>query len=76
MLKMRIKGQDPTLFEASTDMWNVFHLVPSFNGTFYVPTSPDVFVHNPKFTTCAGLTRCMTRRSSALAAWRFWQSVF
>ncbi|TDZ15337.1 Peptidase M20 domain-containing protein 2 [Colletotrichum orbiculare MAFF 240422] len=41
-------------FNASTDMGNVSHLVPSFHGAFVVPTSPDVAGHNPKFAAAAG----------------------
>ncbi|KAF6824584.1 aminoacylase 1-like 2 [Colletotrichum plurivorum] len=41
-------------FNASTDMGNVSHLVPSFHGAFVIPTSPDVAGHNPKFAAAAG----------------------
>lgn len=40
--------------EASTDMGNVSHLVPTFHGGFSIPTTPDVSGHNPKFAACAG----------------------
>ncbi|GKT50985.1 peptidase M20 domain-containing protein 2 [Colletotrichum spaethianum] len=40
-------------FNASTDMGNVSHLVPSFHGAFVIPTSPDVAGHNPKFAAAA-----------------------
>ncbi|VUC37976.1 unnamed protein product [Clonostachys rosea] len=42
------------LFNASTDMGNVSHLVPSFHGAFVIPTDPDVAGHNPKFAASAG----------------------
>lgn len=37
----------------STDMGNVSHHVPSFHGTFAIPTTPEVVIHNPNFTACA-----------------------
>lgn len=46
----------PTVDETtggSTDMGNVSHYVPSFHGMFVIPTSPDVVIHNPKFTAAA-----------------------
>lgn len=39
---------------ASTDMGNVSHRVPSFHGAFVVPAKADVSVHNPAFAACAG----------------------
>lgn len=39
---------------ASTDMGNVSHHVPSFHGAFVVPAEADVSVHNPAFAACAG----------------------
>lgn len=41
-------------FNASTDMGNVSHIVPSFHGGFAIPTEPDVAGHNPKFAAAAG----------------------
>ncbi|KAF7546845.1 hypothetical protein G7Z17_g8143 [Cylindrodendrum hubeiense] len=41
-------------FNASTDMGNVSHLVPSFHGAFAIPVSPDISSHNPGFTAAAG----------------------
>ncbi|KAH7371477.1 putative amidohydrolase [Pyrenochaeta sp. MPI-SDFR-AT-0127] len=38
---------------ASTDMGNVSHLVPSFHGAFAIPAAPDVSIHNPAFAACA-----------------------
>jgi hypothetical protein len=51
-LKIRQEMWTPT--EASTDMGNVSHLVPTFHGAFPIPTTPDVSAHNPKFAACAG----------------------
>ncbi|KAL4916109.1 hypothetical protein BDW62DRAFT_202947 [Aspergillus aurantiobrunneus] len=39
---------------ASTDMGNVAHVVPSFHGAFTVPASPDVSLHSPRFADAAG----------------------
>ncbi|KPM46443.1 hypothetical protein AK830_g34 [Neonectria ditissima] len=41
-------------FNASTDMGNVSHLVPSFHGAFAIPASADVSAHNPGFAAAAG----------------------
>jgi metal-dependent amidase/aminoacylase/carboxypeptidase family protein len=54
LLGLNIKQEDWTPTEASTDMANVSHLVPSFHGAFPIPTTPDVTAHNPKFAACAG----------------------
>ncbi|KAK3900814.1 allantoate permease [Staphylotrichum tortipilum] len=48
-LGLKIKQEFLTPTEASTDMGNVSHLVPSFHGAFPIPTTPDVTAHNPKF---------------------------
>ncbi|WQF84138.1 Putative peptidase M20, xaa-Arg dipeptidase, bacterial exopeptidase dimerization [Colletotrichum destructivum] len=40
-------------FNASTDMGNVSHLVPSFHGAFVIPTLPDVAGHHPEFAAAA-----------------------
>ncbi|KAK2029818.1 metal-dependent amidase/aminoacylase/carboxypeptidase [Colletotrichum zoysiae] len=40
-------------FNASTDMGNVSHLVPSFHGAFVIPTPPDIAGHHPKFAAAA-----------------------
>lgn len=53
-LGLKIKQEFLTPTEASTDMGNVSHLVPSFHGAFPIPTTPDVAAHNPKFAACAG----------------------
>ena len=38
---------------ASTDMGNVAHVVPSFHGAFTIPTSMDVSIHSVKFAEAA-----------------------
>ncbi|KAF4999340.1 hypothetical protein FDECE_11536 [Fusarium decemcellulare] len=53
-LGLRIQQEERVPMEASTDMGNVSHYVPSFHGGFPVPTTPDVSLHNAKFTACAG----------------------
>lgn len=40
-------------YTASTDMGNVSHAVPSFHGTFILPTSPGVALHSPQFAEAA-----------------------
>ncbi|KAM4065566.1 peptidase [Hirsutella rhossiliensis] len=40
-------------YTASTDMGNVSHTVPSFHGTFNLPTVPDVAIHSPRFAEAA-----------------------
>ena len=42
------------LFNASTDMGNVSHTVPSFHGAFAIPTEPGVAGHTVGFATAAG----------------------
>lgn len=39
---------------ASTDMGNVSHIIPSFHGGFVIPAEKDVSLHNPAFAACAG----------------------
>lgn len=39
---------------ASTDMGNVSHIIPSFHGAFVIPAEKDVSAHNPAFAACAG----------------------
>ncbi|WDK08729.1 metal-dependent amidase aminoacylase carboxypeptidase [Colletotrichum graminicola] len=55
---IRIHQDKP--FNASTDMGNVSHLVPSFHGAFVIPTSPDVAGHNPKFAAAAATDEAHT----------------
>ncbi|KID65264.1 hypothetical protein MAN_06275, partial [Metarhizium hybridum] len=39
---------------ASTDMGNVSHFVPSFHGGIGIPAEPGVAMHNPRFAAAAG----------------------
>ncbi|TWU72681.1 hypothetical protein ED733_003285 [Metarhizium rileyi] len=41
-------------FNASTDMGNVSHYVPSFHGGIAIPAEPGVAMHNPRFAAAAG----------------------
>lgn len=41
-------------FNASTDMGNVSHFVPSFHGGIGIPAEPGVAMHNPRFAGAAG----------------------
>lgn len=41
-------------FNASTDMGNVSHFVPSFHGGIGIPAEPGVAMHNPRFAQAAG----------------------
>jgi metal-dependent amidase/aminoacylase/carboxypeptidase family protein len=50
--RVQIKQQKP--MNASTDMGNVSHLVPSFHGGFIIPAGPEISAHNPGFAACAG----------------------
>lgn len=42
------------MMNASTDMGNVSHIIPSFHGAFVIPAGKDVSAHNPAFAACAG----------------------
>lgn len=53
-MKEKVMLQQSRAFNASTDMGNVSHLVPSFHGAFSIPTGPDVALHNPAFAASAG----------------------
>jgi len=53
-LGLRIEQEVHVPLEASSDMGNVSHLVPSFHGAFAIPTSPDVSLHSRNFAACAG----------------------
>lgn len=53
MAKYGLKIKQVDHVPASTDMGNVSYHVPVFHGGFAIPTTPDVSVHNPKFTACA-----------------------
>jgi len=50
--RIQIKQEKP--MNASTDMGNVSHLVPSFHGGFIIPAGPEISAHNPGFAACAG----------------------
>lgn len=54
VLGLNIQQEERTPTEASTDMGNVSHLVPTLHAGFCIPTTPDVSGHNPKFAACAG----------------------
>lgn len=50
--RVQINQEKP--MNASTDMGNVSHLVPSFHGGFIIPAGPEISAHNPGFAACAG----------------------
>lgn len=50
----KVALSQPVPFNASTDMGNVSHIVPSFHGAFAIPSAADVVAHNPKFAAAAG----------------------
>lgn len=50
----RVQVKQEKLMNASTDMGNVSHLVPSFHGGFIIPAGPEISAHNPGFAACAG----------------------
>jgi metal-dependent amidase/aminoacylase/carboxypeptidase family protein len=49
--KVMLKNDES--YTASTDMGNVSYEVPSFHGTFPIPTEPGVSMHHPKFAAHA-----------------------
>ncbi|KAI1761066.1 hypothetical protein GGR53DRAFT_506932 [Hypoxylon sp. FL1150] len=49
--KVLLQQEKP--MNASTDMGNVAHVVPSFHGAFIVPTAPDVALHSKDFAQAA-----------------------
>ena len=53
-LGSRVQIHQEKEMNASTDMGNVSHIVPSFHGAFVIPTTPDVAGHNPQFAAAAG----------------------
>jgi metal-dependent amidase/aminoacylase/carboxypeptidase family protein len=53
-LGTKIQVNQEKMMNASTDMGNVSHIVPSFHGAFVIPANADVSVHNPAFAECAG----------------------
>lgn len=50
----KIQVNQERMMNASTDMGNVSHIVPSFHGAFVIPAGNDVSAHNPAFAACAG----------------------
>lgn len=53
-LGTKVQVNQEKLMNASTDMGNVSHIIPSFHGAFVIPAKDDVSVHNPAFAACAG----------------------
>ncbi|UPX16911.1 uncharacterized protein EKO05_0007292 [Ascochyta rabiei] len=50
----KIQVDQEKMMNASTDMGNVSHIIPSFHGAFAIPADKDVSAHNPAFAACAG----------------------
>ena len=50
----KIQLDQEKMMNASTDMGNVSHIIPSFHGAFVIPAGKDVSAHNPAFAACAG----------------------
>lgn len=50
----KIQIHQEKMMNASTDMGNVSHIIPSFHGAFVIPAEKDVSAHNPAFAACAG----------------------
>lgn len=50
----KIQVKQEKMMNASTDMGNVSHIIPSFHGAFIIPAEDDVSAHNPAFAACAG----------------------
>lgn len=50
----KIQVKQEKMMNASTDMGNVSHIIPSFHGAFVIPAEKDVSAHNPAFAACAG----------------------
>jgi metal-dependent amidase/aminoacylase/carboxypeptidase family protein len=53
-LGTKVQVSQEKMMNASTDMGNVSHIVPSFHGAFVIPAGKDVSAHNPAFAACAG----------------------
>ncbi|KAI0004396.1 hypothetical protein F4779DRAFT_600008 [Xylariaceae sp. FL0662B] len=49
----KILLQQEKAMNASTDMGNVAHIIPSFHGAFAIPGAPDISIHHPKFAAAA-----------------------
>ncbi|KAF3033775.1 hypothetical protein E8E11_001120 [Didymella keratinophila] len=54
VLGTKVQINQEKLMNASTDMGNVSHIIPSFHGAFVIPAEEDVSAHNPAFAACAG----------------------
>lgn len=54
MFGTKIQVNQEKMMNASTDMGNVSHIIPSFHGAFVIPANEDVSAHNPAFAACAG----------------------
>jgi metal-dependent amidase/aminoacylase/carboxypeptidase family protein len=54
MFGTKIQVNQEKMMNASTDMGNVSHIIPSFHGAFVIPAKEDVSAHNPAFAACAG----------------------
>lgn len=50
----KIQIHQEKMMNASTDMGNVSHIIPSFHGAFVIPAEKDVSAHNPASAACAG----------------------
>jgi len=50
----KIQVNQEKLMNASTDMGNVSHIIPSFHGAFVIPADKGISAHNPAFAACAG----------------------
>ncbi|KAF2625502.1 metal-dependent amidase/aminoacylase/carboxypeptidase [Macroventuria anomochaeta] len=53
-LGTKIQINQEKMMNASTDMGNVSHIIPSFHGAFVIPAEKDVSAHHPAFAACAG----------------------
>lgn len=53
MFGAKIQLDQEKMMNASTDMGNVSHIIPSFHGAFVIPAEKDVSSHNSAFAKCA-----------------------
>lgn len=53
-LGSNILAHQETDMNASTDMGNVSHIIPTFHGAFAIPATSDVLIHSQAFAACAG----------------------
>ncbi|KAF9693871.1 hypothetical protein EKO04_008415 [Ascochyta lentis] len=58
---IKIQVKQEKMMNASTDMGNVSHIIPSFHGAFVIPADKDVSAHNPAFAACAGMAMLALR---------------